>query len=71
MNITCTPEEFVATLADHVPDTVIDMRFAISGYLHLVQKHGPLPLCFCCWGNTSARAHDGWAGTFHGEGTLG
>ena len=52
VNVSYTPQEFVATLAEQVPNRY-NMRFATSGYWRPVQRLGPLPLCFCC-GTTEA-----------------
>jgi len=50
VNISCTPEEFVAAWRNTFP-TVTDMGFATSGCCHRVQKPGPRPLYLRCWDN--------------------
>ena len=57
VNISCTPEEFVAIWRNTFP-TVTDMEFATSGYWPPVQKPGPRPLYLRCWDNRSDLVHD-------------
>jgi hypothetical protein len=57
VNISCTPEEFVATLAEHVPD-LTDTRFDTSVYWAPRAKAGPGRLYLLCWDSRSALIHD-------------
>ena len=69
VNFHIRSEDFVATLAEHVPDRY---RHAIRyfGLLAPVQKHGTGQLYLRCWANISDRVHDDSVGHFHGEETL-